>query len=61
VRDYLGLEETDVTDWKFVDFSEVPRGPWSKVGENNTFVIHDRKAGRAVAEAKGDALKPVAR
>ena len=61
VRDYLGLEETDVTDWKFVDFSEVPRGPWSKVGENNTFVIHDRKAGRVVAEAKGDALKPVAR
>jgi hypothetical protein len=60
VRDYLGLEETDVTDWKFVDFSEVPRGPWSKVGENNTFVINDRKAGRAVAEAKG-AFNPVAR
>jgi len=60
VRDYLGLEETDVTDWKFVDFSEVPRGPWSKVGENNTFVINDRKAGRAVAEGKG-AFNPVAR
>jgi hypothetical protein len=29
VRDYLGLRETDVTDWTFVDFSEVPRGPWS--------------------------------
>jgi hypothetical protein len=61
VRDYLGLEETDVTDWKFVDFSEVPRGPWSKVGENNTFVINDRKAGGAVAEAKGGAFNPVAR
>lgn len=60
VRDYLGLEETDVTDWKFVDFSEVPRGPWSKLGENNTFVINDRKAGRAVAEGKG-AFNPVAR
>lgn len=60
VRDYLGLEETDVTDWKFVDFSEVPRGPWSKVGENNTFVINDRKTEGAVAEAKG-ALHPVAR
>jgi hypothetical protein len=60
VRDYLGLEETDVTDWKFVDFSEVPRGPWSKVGENNTFVINDRKGGAAMAEAKG-ALHPVAR
>ncbi len=61
VRDYLGLEETDVTDWKFVDFSEVPRGPWSKVGENNTFVINDRKAGGAVVKAKGGAFNPVTR
>ena len=51
VRDYLGLNETDVTDWKFVDFSEVPRGPWSTHGENNTFVINDRKKGKALAEA----------
>ena len=43
VRDYLGLKETDVTDWKFVDFKEVPRGPWSTHGDNNTFVINDRK------------------
>jgi len=61
VRDYLGMEETDVTDWRFIDFSEVPRGPWSKVGENNTFVINDRKAGRAVAEVKGGAFNPVVR
>lgn len=51
VRDYLGLGDTDVTDWKFVEFSEVPRGPWSQFGENNTFVINDRKTGVAVAEA----------
>jgi hypothetical protein len=50
VRDYLGLNETDVTDWRFVEFSEVPRGPWSTHGENNTFVINDRKTGRALAE-----------
>jgi hypothetical protein len=37
VRDYLGLRETDVTDWRFLDLSEVPRGPWSTLGENNTF------------------------
>ena len=43
VRDYLGLKQTDVTDWRFVDFSEVPRGPWSTLGENNTFVINGRK------------------
>jgi hypothetical protein len=51
VRDYLGLNETDVTDWRFVEFREVPRGPWSKLGENNTFVINDRKKGEKLAEA----------
>jgi len=50
VRDYLGLNETDVTDWQFVDFSEVPRGPWSTLGENNTFVINDRQKGARLAE-----------
>jgi hypothetical protein len=52
VRDYLGLSETDVTDWQFVDFKDVPRGPWSKLGENNTFVINDRKTGTRLAKAK---------
>lgn len=52
VRDYLQLEPTDVTDWKFVEFSEVPRGPWSKLGDNNTFVQNDRKAGTKLAEAE---------
>ena len=53
VRDYLGLQPTDVTDWRFVDFSEVPRGPWSTLGENNTFVINDRKRGAALVEKLG--------
>lgn len=52
VRDYLGLGDTDVTDWKFVDFSEVPHGPWSLYGDNNTFVINERKAGITVAQVK---------
>jgi hypothetical protein len=51
VRDYLGIDETDVTDWKFVDFSEVPHGPWSKLGDNNTFVINARKGITTVASA----------
>jgi hypothetical protein len=42
VRDYLGMDDTDVTDWKFVDFDEVPHGPWAKYGENNTFVLNRR-------------------
>ena len=52
VRDYLGLNETDVTDWQFVDFKDVPHGPWSKLGENNTFVIADRNAGTQLARAR---------
>src|SRR5438552_3871406 len=58
VRDYLGLNETDVTDWQFVDFKDVPRGPWSKLGENNTFVINDRNEQRAVARAKAGGGAP---
>jgi hypothetical protein len=50
VRDYLGLQETDVTDWKFVEFSEVPHGPWSRLGDNNTFVIAQRKNEKALVE-----------
>ncbi|MGC1322229.1 MAG: hypothetical protein WA849_08605 [Candidatus Udaeobacter sp.] len=53
VRDYLGLKPTDVTDWRFVDFKEVPRGPWSTHGENNTFVINDRTKGKALVERLG--------
>jgi len=50
VRDYLGMEPTDVTDWKFVDFKDVPVGPWSKLGDNNTFVKNARKLDTQVAE-----------
>jgi hypothetical protein len=53
VRDYLGLQSTDVTDWRFVNFSEVPRGPWSTLGENNTFVINDRKKSATLVEKLG--------
>ncbi|MBV8098283.1 MAG: hypothetical protein JOZ31_03910 [Verrucomicrobia bacterium] len=34
VRDYLGLRGLDTCDWKFVDFSGVPAGPWTKYGSN---------------------------
>ena len=61
VRDYLGLHETDVTDWKFVEFSEVPHGPWSRLGDNNTFVINERKSGHPVVEVKRSASASLAR
>jgi hypothetical protein len=50
VRDYLGLSGMNVCDWKFVDFEDVPPGPWSRYGENNTFVIRARKQNRAIAK-----------
>jgi hypothetical protein len=56
VRDYLGLNDTDVTDWQFVDFKDVPRGPWSKLGENNTFVIADREEAARTAQAKREPI-----
>jgi len=52
VRDFLGLNDTDVTDWQFVEFKDVPRGPWSAHGENNTFVIADREQAARTAQAK---------
>ncbi len=45
MRDYLGLSSTDVTDWKFVDAKDVPNGPWTLYGDNNTFVQRGRLKG----------------
>lgn len=44
VRDYLGLKGKDLCDWKFVEFRDVPQGPWAKFGDNNTFVLKRRGA-----------------
>jgi len=54
VRDYLGLGGTDVTDWKFVEFDDVPLGPWAEHGENNDFVMNRKRSdGRSVADFQG--------
>jgi len=53
VRDFLGMNDSDVTDWKFVEFSEVPHGPWALHGENNTFVLNERARQPRVAELEG--------
>lgn len=48
VRDYLGMKSSGTVHWRFIDFSRVPRGPWSYYGKNNPFVDArldpDRKA-----------------
>ncbi len=51
VRDYLGLKGTDVTDWKFVEFKDIPKGPWSLYGDNNHFVQAARGQERVVSAA----------
>ncbi|MDQ6656480.1 MAG: hypothetical protein M3Y80_11795 [Verrucomicrobiota bacterium] len=52
IRDYLGLQDTDVTDWKFVEFKDVPAGPWARYGDNNTFVQNRLTAGSNVAQSR---------
>lgn len=61
VRDFLGLQETDVTDWKFVEFSEVPTGPWAQYGDNNTFVQNQRKSAVKLAETRKPSAEIVPR
>ncbi len=61
VRDYLGLGPSDMTDWKFVEFSEVPRGPWSDLGENNDFVQLSRRSRDRMATTPVDAPKVLIR
>ena len=58
VRDFLGLKDTDVTDWKFVDLSEVPAGPWSELGDNNPFAL--KKRAEAEQLARLGRMKPLA-
>ena len=52
VRDFLGLNDTDVTDWRFVDFEEVPHGPWAKYGDNNRFVLNRHQGNAGTAQAR---------
>jgi hypothetical protein len=58
VRDFLGMNDTDVTDWKFVDFDEVPQGPWARYGDNNTFVINRRLNEQRLAALLSDKPAP---
>ena len=50
VRDYLGLQPTDVTDWQFVEVRDVSPGPWRSYGENNNFVLAKRQLEQRVVQ-----------
>jgi hypothetical protein len=57
VRDYLGLQPTDVTDWQFVDVRDVPPGPWRSYGDNNNFVLARRQMERKLVQQRAAAKK----
>lgn len=38
VRDFLGVGSKAYLDWRFVEYNEIPKGPWAQYGDNNTFV-----------------------
>ena len=53
------MEDTDLTDWKFVDFDEIPSGPWGSYGDNNSFVINRRAVEKQVAAVQTPAKAAV--
>ena len=53
VRDYLGLQPKDVTDWQFVGVRDVPQGPWRSYGDNNPFVTADHQVEGQLVETQG--------
>jgi hypothetical protein len=57
VRDFLGIQSGAKCDWRFVELSEVPDGPWRKYGENNPFV-QLRRAGMTDRVASGEVATP---
>ena len=57
VRDYLGLQPTDVTDWQFVEVRDVPPGPWRSYGDNNHFVLARRAQDQKLADRSSNAKK----
>jgi hypothetical protein len=52
VRDYLALHNIDFCDWKFVEFLQVPAGPWANYGDNNTFSRSRRPTFTAIAASQ---------
>jgi hypothetical protein len=58
VRDYLGMNDTDLTDWKFVNLFEVPEGPWAQIGGNNPLALQKRADAERLARI--GRMKPLA-
>ena len=61
VRDFLGLDGSDMTDWKFVEFEDIPEGPWAEHGENNHFVMNRRETEKRALAMAAPRENPVIR
>jgi hypothetical protein len=57
VRDYLGMEGNDLADWKFIDVTQVPPGPWRSHGDNNDFVKL-RRGGEVILASSTRGVSP---
>jgi hypothetical protein len=53
VRDYLGLQPKDVTDWQFVGMRDVPQGPWGSYGDNNPLATAHGQVEVQLVKAQG--------
>ncbi len=57
IRDYMGLKSGDLVAWRFVEFADVPSGPWSRYGTNNPFVNPAIDPRRLAAQRYANYLK----
>ncbi|MEM9080612.1 MAG: hypothetical protein AAGC74_07980 [Verrucomicrobiota bacterium] len=38
VRDFMNIKSGDKVHWRFVEYTQVPPGPWRRYGSNNPFI-----------------------
>lgn len=60
VRDFLGISSTDVVDWCFVEWNDVPPGPWAELGSNNHLVIAKQRDQKRILAQNGKPVKKAA-
>ena len=61
VRDYLGLDGIDVTDWRFVEQREVPDGPWKLYPQDECPGIDPREQPALVLAAAENVTGPASK
>ena len=57
VRDFLGITSGALCDWRFCEDHEVPDGPWSRYGKNNTFLRQEQRESEAMKRQYADLVR----